>query len=140
MKIFWWSTIYERVIWNIRQIDNVDQNFYLHFGPNKSRISSKDLCLIYSPFPFFSHWQFIYQICLCKYMLLHFLWKKICKQNWKEIDSWVYNKTIRFFNSRQRQASIDQEKDCFNFYVHLSNVHLPWIMVDFKFVFLVPHI
>ena len=48
------------------------------------------------------------------YLLLHCnKTKKICKQNWKEMDSWCTNKQFGLFNHRQRYASIDQEKKLF---------------------------
>ena len=68
-----------------------------------------------------------------KYMFLHT--KKICKQTEERRIRGCTTKQFGLFNHRQRHASIDQKKNCFNF-VSTSQMY---VMADFKSVFILPH-
>ena len=114
-------------IWVIYLYHKVPMFLYISF-----RRTASDLCMhylfVWSYFSLLhnSEWityphQVVPVLCLCfaafTYCLIYYLLrtKKINKQNWKETDSWVYDKTIKFIHHRQRHESNNQEQYCFSF-------------------------
>ena len=76
--------------------------------------------------------------------MLCFYIDKIYKQKWKEMDSWVYNKIISFIKPRQKQASNNQEQNCFNF-MGTSQIftHVSWwiqvcLFISYVTILLIP--